>query len=247
MDRHYRERFGADAVVDFDDVFRLNELLTLEGLTPEDVDTFLAASETACVNGRGMRALLDSGELADCAIRVVRAGRASRVAKLMLRDDIAPRSNGVTIVAAIGDRGQIGLGGGIPWRLPADLKHFKRLTAGGTVLVGRRTFESMPPLKGRRVVVVSSKDEVPGADQVVAGPYDAGVPVGGLFVCGGTGVYEAFMHVADRMVLSRVPYDGPADTFFPDFKDPGLGWVMLAEPERMDGFVIEEYYKLAEA
>lgn len=152
----------------------------------------------------------------------------------------------ITIVAAVGRSGQIGLEGRIPWRVPGDMKHFRELTAGGTVLVGRKTFESMGKLKGRNVIVVS-RSMVPGADMVVSScvlPDAAVYGKRGLFVCGGAGVYRTYLKHADRMVLSRVDYDGPADTYFPSAEEiKAEGWRLCADPRAEEGFVVEEYHR----
>lgn len=234
MERLFEAEFGPDAV-GIDDVTMFNELLAR--------DPALVTEVTGPpVNGRGMAALLEKDDR-ETAWRLVLDGRATDAAKQMLKNDaentVYPR---VTIVAAVGKNGQLGLDGNIPWSIPGDMKHFRQLTRGGTVLVGRRTFESMGPLKGRRVVVISSRDCVPGADQVIADPLEIQIPPAGLFVCGGAGVYDAYLDIANRMVLSRVPYDGPADVYFPDFK--AAGWAMLSSPEKKDGFVVEEYYRM---
>ena len=238
MERVFHAVLGPDEV-GFDDVHMLNELIAHDASLLDDC---LAASETACVNGRGMAALLQNGNR-ETAWRVVRDGRASDAAKQLLKEDagatLYPR---ITIVAAVGKNGELGLDGGIPWTVPGDMAHFRRLTRGGTVVVGRRTFESMGPLKGRRVVVVTSAQDVPGADEVVSDPLEVQIPAAGLFVCGGAGVYDAYLDVANRMVLSRVPYDGRADVYFPAFDE--AGWTMLSTPVKKDGFVVEEYFRM---
>jgi dihydrofolate reductase len=233
MERIFKDVFGPDAV-GFDDTHMFNELLAYDASVIEN-------ESRGFVNGRGMAELLEKGDR-KTAWRLVREGRATAAAKLMLKNDVEatlyPR---VTIVAAVGKNGELGLEGQIPWSIPADMKHFRQLTRGGTVLVGRRTFESMGPLKGRRVVVISSKD-VPGADGVITDPLEVKIPETGLFVCGGASVYDAYLDVANRMVLSRVPYDGLADVYFPEFE--AEGWTMLSPPVKKDGFVVEEYHRM---
>lgn len=196
----------------------------------------------ARANGHGMCTLLDRGTRAawDIAWFLLERGRlypaATDVMKLRL-------PNRATIVAAVGKNGQIGLEGKIPWRVHADLAHFRALTLGGTVLVGRKTFESMGPLKGRKVVVVSSVP-VAGADVVVSDPFSSDLPDRGLFVCGGSAIYRAYLDVADRMVLSRVEYDGPADAFFPSDEDiADAGWLPIGSPRREAGFAVHEYVR----
>ena len=146
----------------------------------------------------------------------------------------------IVIVAALGQQGQIGLDGGIPWRVPEDLKHFRQLTLDKTIVVGRKTYESMPKLDRRRVIVVTSGDEIEGVE-TVKDPLGAIKIAPDLIVCGGAKVYEAFLPVADRMVLSRIGYAGAADTYFPIF-DP-KDWVAVTKV--LDGFMLEQYSRRA--
>lgn len=220
------------------DVLRFNELLALGPPEPE-VARIVAEHDCAVANGRGMAALLD-GDGWDVAWLLLARDRlypaAADVMKARLR-------GAVTIVAAVGRSGQIGLRGRLPWRVPGDLAHFRALTAGGTVLVGRVTFESMGPLKGRTVVAVSS-GPVPGADAVVSDPLSPDLPGEGLFVCGGSAIYRAYLDVADRMVLSRVDYDGPADAYFPsDDEVARAGWLPIGAPSRGVGFTAQEFVR----
>lgn len=113
----------------------------------------------------------------------------------------------------------------MPWDLPEDLKMFQRETIGGAVIMGRRTWESLPerfrPLKGRFNVVITRSD-LTGPDAVVTSIEDA------LAVCrtegyariygmGGASVYRALLPVADRLLLTEVDIEvGDADTYFPD-------------------------------
>ena len=226
---------------DMDDHRRFNELLGLN-LTLSLVARIVDECPGVRADGHGMGALLDrrSDAAWDIAWFLLREGRLKPAAIDILRGRLPNRA---TIVAAVGRNGQIGLEGRIPWRVPADLAHFKALTAGGTVLVGRKTFESMGPLKGRTVVVVSS-GPVPGADRVIADPFDPSLPKDRLFVCGGSAIYRAYLDVADRMVLSRVEYDGPADAFFPSEADiADAGWLQIGPPRQETGFVVHEFVR----
>lgn len=130
----------------------------------------------------------------------------------------------IAIIAAISRNGVIGLENGLPWRLPADLRHFKDLTLGHTLLMGRRTFESLrKPLPGRRTIVLSrSARELP-AEVALAGSFEQGIEMARragenqLFVAGGGGVYRAALSFADRMILTRIDADFEGDTYFPEY------------------------------
>lgn len=116
----------------------------------------------------------------------------------------------------------IGAGGGIPWHVPEDLAHFKALTTGATVLMGRATWESLPPrfrpLPERRNVVLTRR---PGwrADGVVrAASFDAGLAAsdGDVWVIGGASVYAEALSYADRIVITDIDARFAGDAFAPE-------------------------------
>jgi len=128
----------------------------------------------------------------------------------------------VVLIAAVGERGELGYRGALPWHLPDDLQRFKALTLGAPVVMGRKTWQSLGrPLPGRRNVVVSrtlTASDLP--EGVVAMPTleealkaFAHEPV--LFVIGGATLYAAALPFADRLELTEVAATVPADTFFP--------------------------------
>jgi len=125
------------------------------------------------------------------------------------------------IIAAVSENNVIGAGNALPWRIPEDLARFKTLTLGNTLVMGRKTFESIGrTLPGRTTVVLTRRTDlaVPGvlvahsvaeAATLVRGPH--------AFVAGGAQVYALFLPLATKLFLTRVhaPYDG--DTYFPPF------------------------------
>ena len=125
------------------------------------------------------------------------------------------------IVAVYSDWG-IGDGQTQPVVIKADRKHFKELTAGSTVIVGRKTFDDFPggkPLPGRRNIVISrSCPEIPGAE--IARSVDEALElVSGderCFVIGGAGVFRLFYPLLDRVFITRIDCAPPSSAFFPD-------------------------------
>lgn len=105
----------------------------------------------------------------------------------------------------------IGNGNSIPWRCSEDLKHFKELTMGCTCLVGRKTFESLPPLKGRNLIVVG-KGYFPSIEEAINS-----VENGIDWVIGGKSIYEQTCHLWDELHLSVIN-----DTTDGDVKAPNL-------------------------
>lgn len=160
----------------------------------------------------------------------------------------------VTLIAAIAANGVIGRDGEMPWHLPADLRHFKRTTTGHPVVLGRRTFEAITaelegPLPDRTNLVLTSRESLdyPGEGDVtvvnsVAGALDAAAARDDIvYVAGGATVYEQFLPLADRLVLTELedPYEG--DTRFPDFDRER--WQVCERDER-DGFAFVTYERV---
>jgi dihydrofolate reductase len=150
----------------------------------------------------------------------------------------------VTILAAVARNGVIGVGGGMPWRLPDEQALFKELTLGHALVMGRRTFDSIGrPLPGRTTIVVTRNPEwqFPSERVLRAGSLAEALAAAGeiddeIFVVGGAGVYAETLPVADRLALTFVDAEPDGDTFFPavDWSDwaevarrPGDGWVQV--------------------
>lgn len=127
----------------------------------------------------------------------------------------------ITIVSAIDDGGIIGNGNALPWKIPAELKHFRSYTFGKTLILGRRTFESIGGvLPGRRFVVVASSSGNPDHGVSYVCDLDAALKQAfgekEVIVAGGATIYEQMLPVASKMVLSRVPGFHKGDVLFPD-------------------------------
>lgn len=128
----------------------------------------------------------------------------------------------------------IGAKGGMPWHVPEDLAHFKELTLGATVVMGRKTWDALDPrfrpLPGRRNIVVTrdpkwsaeGADVVHSLDQAVAGSPDP------LWVIGGSELFAATIDRADRLEVTEFDLDVEGDTFAPPI---GSGWQVVSEGE----------------
>jgi dihydrofolate reductase len=130
----------------------------------------------------------------------------------------------LSIIVALGGNNEIGMGGKIPWHLPADLKHFKALTLGKPVLMGRKTFEAIgKPLPGRRNIVVTRDRDYRAPGCEVAHSFtDALVLAAGapeIMVIGGGEIYREALPRTQRIYLTRVHARFQADTFSPSL-DP---------------------------
>ncbi|MEV1243499.1 dihydrofolate reductase [Nonomuraea sp. NPDC050022] len=125
----------------------------------------------------------------------------------------------IGLIWAQSANGVIGRDGTLPWHLPEDLKHFRSLTAGATVLMGRRTWESLPPrfrpLPNRRNLVLSRTPQegvetFPDLQQALA------TAAGDVWVIGGAAVYRAALPFADRIVVTEIREFFAGDTYAPD-------------------------------
>ena len=131
----------------------------------------------------------------------------------------------IVFFAARADNGVIGVEGGLPWRIPADLKRFKAMTGGLPMIMGRKTFESFPDLLvGRRHIVLTrdtswSRPGAEVAESVEAALALAGGPV--VAVIGGAEIYTLFLPLAHRIELTEVHAEPQGDTHMPDLGD---GW-----------------------
>ena len=128
----------------------------------------------------------------------------------------------LTLIVAVARNGIIGRDNTLPWHLPEDLKHFKALTTGHPIVMGRKTWESLGrPLPGRHNIVVTHDAAYYAAGATVVNSLeDALRLVNGaeeLFVIGGAEIYRLALPLADRLQLTELDADFTGDTHFPDF------------------------------
>ena len=160
----------------------------------------------------------------------------------------------ISLISAMGRNRVIGINNMLPWRLPADLKHFKQITMGKPVLMGRKTYESIgKPLPGRTNIIISSDHDyqVPGC--IVAHSIDDALTAAAsheeVMVIGGAALYQQLLPRADRLYLTLIDEDFSGDAYFPAYNT--AAW---REVERQDfsanetnpyrhSFVIMERFK----
>lgn len=131
----------------------------------------------------------------------------------------------VALIAVVARNGVIGRDNAMPWHLPEDLAHFKRTTLGQPVVMGRRTWESLParfrPLPGRRNVVVTRDEQWRAEGATRAGSLDEALRLAGeaerIFVIGGGQIYAAALPLAQELHLTEIEADADGDTRFPDW------------------------------
>ena len=144
----------------------------------------------------------------------------------------------IAMIAAMAKNRVIGKDNQMPWHLPEDLKHFKAMTLGKPVVMGRKTFESIGrPLPGRHNIVISRQAEyVPSGVTVVSSFEQAKVVAGQceeLVVIGGGQLYASLLSVADRLYLTEIELDVEGDTHFPAW-DAGSWQLVSSEKSISD-------------
>lgn len=149
------------------------------------------------------------------------------------------KSSTVAIAVATGENLAIGKNNQLLWHMPADLKFFKQTTSGHTVIMGRKTFDSVgKPLPNRRNIVITrdaslkieGAEVVNSLDEALAITQTEEKPV---FIVGGAEIYRQALPKTDRLYLTTIHHNFDADTFFPDF-DRSEWTVISSEPHKAD-------------
>jgi dihydrofolate reductase len=145
----------------------------------------------------------------------------------------------ITVVVARARNGVIGRGGKLPWHLPADLKRFKALTMGSAMVMGRKTFESLPGLlPGRRHIVLTRDPAWSGTGAEVAHSAEAALRLANaapMSVIGGADVFRLFLPLADRIELTEVLAGVAGDTFIDDPRSSGHWHETFREEHAAEG------------
>jgi dihydrofolate reductase len=127
----------------------------------------------------------------------------------------------ITLIAAMARNRAIGFDGGMPWHLPAELKHFKASTMGKPIVMGRKTWESIGrALPGRQNIVVTRKREYQAEGCTVVPSFDQAMEAAvgeEVMIIGGGQLYRQALPLADRMLLTLVDCEPEADTWFPEW------------------------------
>ncbi|TKI54190.1 dihydrofolate reductase [Brevibacillus antibioticus] len=122
----------------------------------------------------------------------------------------------ISLIVAYARNQVIGKDGDMPWHLPADLKNVKELTTGKTIVMGRKTFESIgKPLPNRRNVVLTRSQEFHPEGVDVVHTKDEVLAMGDVIIFGGSEIYRQFLDVVDRLYITEIDLETEGDTFFP--------------------------------
>ena len=154
----------------------------------------------------------------------------------------------ISIIAAVGCKGQLGLNGKLPWESKKDMQRFKYLTMGKAIIMGRKTYESISkPLLGRQNVIMTTQDDYCAPmcntskdikEAIVALSQNPWIKE--IFIIGGESIYKEVMDLVDILYLTHVPYNGPADTYFPQIVG---SWSRAYNETDPDGSVFEVLWR----
>lgn len=139
----------------------------------------------------------------------------------------------ITLVVAMGLNREIGVDNQLPWHLPKDLKHFKEITSGHPIIMGRKTYESIgKPLPNRTNIVISRKKHWFEEGILIVGSIKEAIKFGqkideDIFIIGGGNIFEQTMDIADKLEVTEIKTNIEADTFFPKI-DPKI-WTKTDE------------------
>ena len=150
----------------------------------------------------------------------------------------------VTMIAAVGRNGVIGDGSSMPWHISEDLKYFKRTTMGHPMIMGRRTFDAVGVLPGRRSIVLTRQEDWRHPDVETAHSLAEALSLAGpadeVFVIGGGEVYREAMPYAARLVITEVDQSPEGSVTFPEVD---LSEWQETERESHDGFAWVTYLR----
>lgn len=151
------------------------------------------------------------------------------------------------MIAAMANNRVIGLDNKMPWHLPADLQHFKKVTTGKPVIMGRKTFESIGrPLPGRRNIIITRNSEYTAQGIETVTTPEAALKlvcdVEEVMIIGGGNIYEQFLPKADRLYLTFIDLDVNGDTQFPDYNKVA-NWNVKEEQDNLPDEKNKSSYK----
>ncbi len=150
----------------------------------------------------------------------------------------------ISIIAAIAENNVIGKDNKLIWHISEDLKRFKQITSGHPVIMGRKTYESLPfkPLPKRKNIILSSQKDLKYEGAVVLNSKDAVLEEcrneEEIFICGGAEIYKLFLPLAEKLYITKVHHNFEGDTFFPeiDFSEWKIENISQTFTDNKNGF-----------
>lgn len=151
----------------------------------------------------------------------------------------------LSLIAAMASNRVIGHKGDIPWKIPGEQKMFKEITLGHTVIMGRKTYETLGrPLPGRTNVVITRQTGYQAPGCIIARDLDGALAScskdeNEAFICGGGQLYHQALPMADKIYLTVLPQEIPGDTYFPEISEADF---KMTTSELIDGVEPYNFY-----
>ncbi len=151
----------------------------------------------------------------------------------------------ISAIVAMASNRVIGNRGDIPWKIPGEQKMFKEITLGHTIIMGRKTYESIGrPLPGRTNIVITRQSDYQAPGCIVAHDLDSALQScppreTEAFICGGGQLYQASLSVTDRIYLTVLPREVAGDTYFPEISEADF---KMTKSEFIDGVEPYNFY-----
>ncbi len=146
----------------------------------------------------------------------------------------------ISIIAAVADNNIIGKKNALPWYLPADLKHFKKITMGHAIIMGQKTHDSIgKALPGRTNIILSFDENYKSEGCIVVASIEEALRIASargeeeVFIIGGASIYKQFIGIADRLYITRIHHKFEGDVYFPEI-DPKKWRVESLEEHKKD-------------
>ncbi len=153
----------------------------------------------------------------------------------------------IKIITAMTNEKVIGKGKVLPWRIKEELAHFKKTTLNNTIIFGQTTYQNIPSLKERTIIVLSNNMSfIPNENDTVLRNLDETFlnqykGEKNLYVCGGASIYKLFLPYTDELIISYIKHNYVGDVFFPDFDTEQF---KLIRSENYSEFVVKYFQRL---
>jgi len=152
----------------------------------------------------------------------------------------------IKIIVATSKNRVIGNDNSLIWSLPSDLKHFKKLTTDNSIVMGRKTYESIGrPLPNRRNIIITRQEDYEAVDCEVVGSLEEALLLCGYncFIIGGGEIYKQSMNIADKIYLTLIDEEFEGDTYFPEIGDD---WVEVIRENKEQDDINKHNYSFIE-
>lgn len=150
----------------------------------------------------------------------------------------------IALIVAYAKNRVIGVNGSIPWFIKEELNHFKEVTMGSTLIMGRKTYEDIGrPLPGRQIIVLSNSKEFNDENVITAHSFEEALKLAqntNIFIAGGASLYEMALPIVEKMYITEIDLEVKGDRFFPKFNEDEF---IKIPGEKVEGPINFQYFE----